>query len=103
MFEGAGLDGLGALLFPNVASHDVIAKAIVEGALVRGRRAVKRPRSLRLVMLLRGILPDAVFNGLAGITRLETSMDRWRGPEGDTQTAGGGGNKAAPSAKGGAE
>ena len=103
MFEGAGLDGLGALLFPNVASHDVIAKAIVEGALVRGRRAVKRPRSLRLVMLLRGILPDAVFNGLAGITRLETSMDRWRGPEGDTQTAGGGGKKAAPSAKGGAE
>lgn len=79
MFEGASLSGLGSIVFPRVASHDVIAKAIVEGALKRGRRVVKRPRSLRLVLLLRGILPDRLFNVLSRLMNVHTSMSRLEG------------------------
>ena len=79
MFEGASLKGLGSIIFPRVANHDVIAKAIVEGALKRGRRVVKRPRSLRLVLLLRGLLPDAIFNGMSRIMNVHTSMNRYKG------------------------
>jgi all-trans-retinol dehydrogenase (NAD+) len=79
MFEGASLKGLGSIIFPCVANHDVIAKAIVEGALKRGRRVVKRPRSLRLVLLLRGLLPDAIFNGMSRILNVHTSMNRYKG------------------------
>jgi all-trans-retinol dehydrogenase (NAD+) len=79
LFAGARLSGLGGLLFPRVSSHDVIAKAVVEGALVRGRRCIKRPRSLRLVLLLRGVLPDAFFARLGRVMNLHTSMAGWRG------------------------
>ena len=79
MFEGAGLSGLGSLVFPRVANHDVIAKAIVEGALKRGRRVVKRPRSLRIVLLLRGILPDRLFNSLSRLMNVHTSMSKLEG------------------------
>lgn len=80
MFEGARLSGLGALFFPRVESHDAIAEAVIEGALKRGRRVVKRPRSLRLVLLLRGILPDVLFNGLGKVMNLHSSMKKWQGP-----------------------
>jgi all-trans-retinol dehydrogenase (NAD+) len=79
MFEGARLGGVGALLFPRVESHDVIAKAVVEEALVKGRRCVKRPRSLRLVLLLRGLLPDSWFARLGRVMKLHTSMASWQG------------------------
>jgi NAD(P)-dependent dehydrogenase (short-subunit alcohol dehydrogenase family) len=79
MFEGARLRGLGGLVFPCVKSHDRIAKAVVEGAVVRGRRCIKRPRSLRAVLLLRGLLPDAVFAGIGRFMKLHASMESWKG------------------------
>jgi all-trans-retinol dehydrogenase (NAD+) len=79
MFEGARLSGLGALLFPRVESHDVIAEAIVEAALKRGRRIVRRPRSLVLVPLLRGLLPDAWLAALSRLMQVDSSMQRYRG------------------------
>jgi all-trans-retinol dehydrogenase (NAD+) len=79
MFAGARLRGLGGLLFPRVSSHEVIARAVVEAALVRGRRCVKRPRSLRMVPLLRGILPNALFARLGRMMNLHTSMQSWEG------------------------
>jgi all-trans-retinol dehydrogenase (NAD+) len=87
MFEGAQLRGLGALLFPRVDGHDVIADAVVSAALLRGRRVVKRPRSLRLVLLLRGILPDRVFGAIGRLAKLHTSMDTWRGRSKDRSAA----------------
>lgn len=82
MFEGAHVPGLGGLVFPRLSSHDVVAKAIVEGALIRGRRTPKRPRSLRLALLLRGILPDAWFAAVARWLGVHASMKSWRGAGG---------------------
>lgn len=79
MFEGARMTGLGGVVFPRLRDHDVAAKAIVVAALKRGRRCPKRPRSLRATVLLRGILPDAWFNGLARVMRVHESMSLWRG------------------------
>jgi short-subunit dehydrogenase len=79
MFEGARLGGFGRFFFPNVKDHDVVARAIVHFALLRGRRVVKRPRSLRLVLLLRGILPDRWFAALGRAMNLQGSMAGWKG------------------------
>ncbi len=82
MFEGARVPGLGGLVFPRLSSHDVVAKAIVEGTLIRGRRTPKRPRSLRLALLLRGVLPDAWFSAVARWLGVHASMNGWRGAGG---------------------
>jgi all-trans-retinol dehydrogenase (NAD+) len=79
MFGGARIGGLGGLVFPRLKNHDVVAKAVVEGALKRGRRSPKRPRSLRLAVLLRGILPDAWFAASARALNVHTSMAGWHG------------------------
>lgn len=80
MFAGSRIRGLGGLVFPRLKSHDVVARAIVEAALIRHRRVVKRPRSLFLVPLLRGLLPDPWFNALARALKVNRSMDSWEGP-----------------------
>lgn len=79
MFGGARLRGLGGLIFPRLPDHDVVAKAIVEKAIRRGRLVVRRPRSLRLAILLRGILPEAVFNYVVRAMNVHTSMRSWTG------------------------
>jgi all-trans-retinol dehydrogenase (NAD+) len=79
MFEGARMTGLGGVFFPILPDHDVVAKAIVESALKRGRRCPKRPRSLRTAVLLRGLLPDAWFNALSRVLNVHASMNTWRG------------------------
>jgi NAD(P)-dependent dehydrogenase (short-subunit alcohol dehydrogenase family) len=79
MFAGARLTGPGRLIVPQLRSHDVVAEAIVEAALRRGRTAPKRPRSVELAVLLRGILPDRWFNGLMRILGVWDSMGSWRG------------------------
>ena len=79
MFEGAKLKGLGALLVPRLKSHDVVARAIVEAALRKGHRCPKRPRSVRMAVLFRGILPDAWFNGLMKLMGVWDSMSSFRG------------------------
>ena len=79
MFAGAELNIFGKTLFPNISDHDQIARSIVVDALKRGARCPKRPRSLRLVPLLRGLLPDAAFNALGRLLGLHTSMRSWTG------------------------
>ncbi len=79
MFEGAKLGLLGRLITPNVKSHDVIAKAIVYDAIVKGKYAVRRPRTLRLAIILRGILPDYLFQKMAQLLGVNKSMKTFRG------------------------
>ena len=79
MFEGARMPGLGGLVIPVVRNHDVVAKAIVESALKRGRHSPKRPRTVKLASLLRGILPDAVFNRISRMLGVNASMESWIG------------------------
>ncbi len=79
MFAGARIRGLGGLLVPVLRSHDVVAKAIVESALKRGRRSPKRPRTVKLASLLRGILPDFMFGAVVRFLRIHESMKSWTG------------------------
>ncbi|MDZ7763053.1 MAG: hypothetical protein U5K00_01315 [Melioribacteraceae bacterium] len=79
MFEGAKLGFLGNLITPLVNDHDVIAKAIVNDALKKGKLAVRRPQTLRLAILLRGILPDVVFQKMLLVMGVHKSMSNWKG------------------------
>jgi len=79
MFEGAKIRGLGGLIVPLVKNHDVIAKAIVESALKRGNMSPKRPRSVRLAILLRGILPNRLFLAFVRFLGIHKSMEAWTG------------------------
>jgi all-trans-retinol dehydrogenase (NAD+) len=79
LFEGARMRGIGGLIAPQLRSHDVVAKAIVESALKRGRGVVRRPRALRLGPLLRGLLPDALFQRALRALDVHRSMGRWTG------------------------
>jgi len=76
LFEGAKLGGFGRLIVPQVRNHDVIAKAIVEKALKKGRLMVGRPRTLRLTGLFRGILPYRVFLLVPRLFGVQNSMGR---------------------------
>jgi NAD(P)-dependent dehydrogenase (short-subunit alcohol dehydrogenase family) len=79
MFEGARIRGLGGLLVPVLRDHDVVAKAVVEGALKKGRRSPKRPRTVKLASLLRGIFPDFIFTGIVRFLGIHESMKTWTG------------------------
>ncbi len=79
MFEGARLKGIGALIAPLVKNHDVIAKAIVEKAIKKGSYSPKRPCTVNLMVKLRGILPDRLFQMLIPILGISGSMDEWKG------------------------
>lgn len=79
LFEGAKLGFLGNLIVPLVKSHDVIARAIVNSALKKGKYLVLRPRSLRLTTLLRGILPDLLFQKMLIVMGVHKSMENWKG------------------------
>ncbi|KAF0141235.1 MAG: short-chain dehydrogenase/reductase SDR [Stygiobacter sp.] len=81
LFEGAKLNFLGNLIVPLVKNHDVIAKAIVNDALKRGKLVVRRPRSLRLSIILRGILPDFLFQKMLVMMGVHTSMHGFKGRE----------------------
>jgi all-trans-retinol dehydrogenase (NAD+) len=79
IFEGARIPGIGGLLVPLIREHDVVAAAVVESALKRGRRVVMRPRSVRLAPLLRGILPAPVFDTVVRFFGIPSSMAHWHG------------------------
>jgi all-trans-retinol dehydrogenase (NAD+) len=79
MFEGARLGKLGSLIVPLVKNHDVIARAIVESALRRGRHSPKRPLSVHLTPRMRAILPDHQFQQFLLLLGVTGSMKNWKG------------------------
>lgn len=79
MFEGAKLNFLGNLVAPLVKNHDVIARAIVNDILKKKKYVTRRPRSLRLAIILRGLLPDFLFQKLLIIMGVHKSMETWKG------------------------
>lgn len=79
MFEGARIRGLGGLIVPLVKSHDVVARAVVIDALVKGKPVVMRPRTVRLAVVLRGILPAAVFDRVVRLLGVNQSMQEFHG------------------------
>jgi hypothetical protein len=70
---------LGGLIVPLIKNHVAIAKVIVNAAIKRGRKAPKQPRSIRLAMIWRGILPDFIFQRVACFSGIQESIAAWRG------------------------
>lgn len=79
LFEGARLPGLGGVIVPLVKDHNVIAEAVVEGAIRRGKTLIMRPRSVRLAVFLRGLLRDRSFNRMTRGLGANKAMRSWRG------------------------
>jgi len=79
MFEGARLGTLGNMIVPLVKSHDVIARAIVESALKKGRHSPKRPLTLHLTPRLRAFMPDFLFQRFLILLGVAGSMTEWKG------------------------
>lgn len=79
MFAGARIPWPGGLLVPRIKSHDQVAKAIVEKAIKRRKTRVLIPGSIRLAILLRGLLPDRVFNWYLRFLGIQRSMESHKG------------------------
>jgi all-trans-retinol dehydrogenase (NAD+) len=79
MFEGARLGLLGNLIVPLVKDHDVIAKTIVEAAIIKGRHSPKRPVTLHLTPRVRALLPDSWFQTFLTLLGVPDSMRAWKG------------------------
>lgn len=79
MFEGAKLGFPGNIIVPLVKDHDVIAKAIVEGALKKEKYSPKRPVTLNLNLRLRALFPDKLFQKLLILMGVPQSMKTWKG------------------------
>ena len=79
MFEGSKINGLGGIFFPNIKDHDVVAKAIVESALKRGRLSPKRPLTIKISSVFRGIFPDFIFQKIVRFFGVHKSMESWKG------------------------
>ena len=61
LFSGGRLNFLGELLVPRIKTHDAVARAIINKALVRKCNTVKIPVTLHLGVFFRGILPDRLL------------------------------------------
>jgi NAD(P)-dependent dehydrogenase (short-subunit alcohol dehydrogenase family) len=79
MFEGAKLRGIGDVIAPLLPDHDVAAEAIVEPALVKGRCFPKRPRTVRSIIPLKGLVPDELYQRCVAIPDVTGNMKAWKG------------------------
>jgi all-trans-retinol dehydrogenase (NAD+) len=79
MFEGAKLGIPGRWIVPLVKNHDVIAKAIVNDALKRGKYSPKRPSTINLNLRFRALMPDRWFQRFLIIMGVAGSMKTWYG------------------------
>jgi all-trans-retinol dehydrogenase (NAD+) len=81
MFEGAKLGIPGRWIVPLVKNHDVIAKAIVNDALKKGKYSPKRPSTINLNLRFRAFMPDRLFQRFLIIMGVAGSMKSWHGRE----------------------
>lgn len=79
MFEGAKLGFFGNLLAPLISSHDKVAKAIVNEAIMKRKNRVMIPKSVNLNLLFRGIMTDKLFQKLMILIGAHKSMEQWQG------------------------
>ncbi len=79
MFEGFSLNLLGRLLVPPVKDHDIIAKGIVEKGLKKQRPLVVIPWTVRLGVILRGLLPNFIQTRLALLVGLGGCVKNYKG------------------------
>jgi len=79
LFEGAKLRGLGNLIVPRIPNHDVVARAVVDGALKKGRYSPKRPRTVNMTLRFRAMMPDSWFQRFLILFGVPGSMSSWKG------------------------
>jgi all-trans-retinol dehydrogenase (NAD+) len=79
MFEGARLGFLGNLLAPLISHHDKVAKAIVNEVIAKKKNRIMIPKTVNLNLLLRGLLPDKLFQKMMILIGADKSMDQWYG------------------------
>ncbi|MFQ3619757.1 MAG: SDR family NAD(P)-dependent oxidoreductase [Spirochaetales bacterium] len=79
LFAGAKLKGIGNWIVPRLSSHDVVARAVVEDALQKGRHCPKRPQTVRSALIFRALLPDFLFQHLLRLLGVHASMSTWKG------------------------
>jgi short-subunit dehydrogenase len=83
MFEGAALTSiLGRIIAPKVKTHDKVARAIVEKGLKKNRQVIKLPWTMHLMLVMRSVLPNFVFNALMLHLGLGGTMEGWTGRPG---------------------
>lgn len=64
MFEGLNFSPVMKILWPPLKNHDIVAEAIVEDGLKKGKSVVCRPRSVYLIWALRGLVPNSLWDWL---------------------------------------
>jgi len=64
MFEGVNFSRAMKLLWPPMEDHDVVAEGIVEDGLKRGKSVVCRPKSIYLMWVFRGLVPNSLWDWL---------------------------------------
>jgi all-trans-retinol dehydrogenase (NAD+) len=79
LFAGAKIAGLGGIIVPRIKDHDSVAAAVVESALKKGRYSPKRPRSVRIAVFFRGLLPDFIFQRVVRLLGVHHGMSTWKG------------------------
>jgi all-trans-retinol dehydrogenase (NAD+) len=79
MFEGAKLGIPGRWIVPLVKNHDVIAKAIVNDALKKGKYSPKRPSTINFNLRFRALMPDRWFQRFLIMMGVADSMKNWYG------------------------
>ncbi len=79
LFAGAKLGFPANLLVPLIRDHDIVAKAIVNKAIRKGRLSPKIPWTVNLNPRFRGFLPDSWFQKLMIIMGVPQGMKSWKG------------------------
>jgi all-trans-retinol dehydrogenase (NAD+) len=64
MFEGLTFSRSMKLLWPPMEDHDLVAEGIVEDGLKKGKSVVCRPKSIYLMWVFRGLVPNSLWDWL---------------------------------------
>ncbi|MBN2299388.1 MAG: SDR family NAD(P)-dependent oxidoreductase [Deltaproteobacteria bacterium] len=84
MFEGVNL-GIVGKLAPPMESHDTVAEGIVEDGLKRDKTIICRPKTMYIMWMIRGWVPNKILDRLVGLPSKD-SLTAYRGRPGMAHT-----------------
>lgn len=82
MFEGYALNAVGKLLFPPLADHDIIARAIIEEGLKKGRTVVCCPKIAYASWMMRGVIPNFIWDRMLLLLGFGDGIRNFKGRKG---------------------
>lgn len=86
MFEGLDMNPVMKALWPPLKDHDIVAEAIVEDGIKKGKSVVCRPRSVYLIWALRGVVPNSVWDWLMLLLGAKDFVKGYKGRPGMAHT-----------------